>query len=141
MYTGSVNWQIDLKVMLGLSGVLLVLLSVMASIGLMGIIQQPMTLIIVEVIPFLVLAVGVDNIFILVQAFQVCRLSLATRNGTRYRNLIILYNKSVAGTNFSVLSLNCLCAPWICCSRYCALLRLLSLSLVLYLSGGPDALT
>ena len=63
--------QIDLKITLGLSGVLLVLLSVLSSIGLMGFIGQPMTLIIVEVIPFIVLAIGVDNIFILVQSFEV----------------------------------------------------------------------
>ena len=60
-----------MKVTLGLAGVCLVLLSVLTSVGIMGFIGQPMTLIIVEVIPFLVLAIGVDNIFIFVQAFQV----------------------------------------------------------------------
>jgi Niemann-Pick C1 protein len=45
--------------------------AVVSSIGLFSYFGQPVTLIIVEVIPFLVLAVGVDNIFILVQAFQV----------------------------------------------------------------------
>jgi Niemann-Pick C1 protein len=44
--------------------------AVVSSIGLFSYFGQPVTLIIVEVIPFLVLAVGVDNIFILVQAFQ-----------------------------------------------------------------------
>lgn len=56
---------------LGLAGVSIVLISVASSIGLFGYIGVPATLIIVEVIPFLVLAVGVDNIFILVQALQV----------------------------------------------------------------------
>lgn len=56
--------------MLGLCGVTIVLLSVTASIGLLSFLRVKSTLIIVEVIPFLVLAVGVDNIFILVQAFQ-----------------------------------------------------------------------
>jgi len=55
---------------LGLCGVVIVLLSVTASIGLLSFLGVKSTLIIVEVIPFLVLAVGVDNIFILVQAFQ-----------------------------------------------------------------------
>jgi Niemann-Pick C1 protein len=55
---------------LGLCGVAIVLLSVTASIGLLSFLNVKSTLIIVEVIPFLVLAVGVDNIFILVQAFQ-----------------------------------------------------------------------
>uniref|UniRef100_A0A182PPK3 SSD domain-containing protein n=1 Tax=Anopheles epiroticus TaxID=199890 RepID=A0A182PPK3_9DIPT len=71
---GHVNqWNralIDSKVTLGLGGVAIVLASVVASVGIFGYIGVPATLIIVEVIPFLVLAVGVDNIFILVQTHQ-----------------------------------------------------------------------
>ncbi|CAD7086055.1 unnamed protein product [Hermetia illucens] len=61
---------IDSKITLGLGGVIIVLASVVSSVGLFGYIGLPATLIIVEVIPFLVLAVGVDNIFILVQTLQ-----------------------------------------------------------------------
>ncbi|CAH1984188.1 unnamed protein product [Acanthoscelides obtectus] len=61
---------IDSKVTLGLGGVLIVLTSVISSVGLFGFVGIPATLIIIEVIPFLVLAVGVDNIFILVQTHQ-----------------------------------------------------------------------
>ena len=61
----------DSKITLGLGGVFIVLLSVMMSLGIFSYIGQPATLIIIEVVPFLVLAVGVDNIFILVQTFQV----------------------------------------------------------------------
>ncbi|KAK7485656.1 hypothetical protein BaRGS_00023105, partial [Batillaria attramentaria] len=61
---------IDSKVTVGLGGVVIVLLSVGASLGFFSYVGQPATLIIIEVIPFLVLAVGVDNIFILVQKFQ-----------------------------------------------------------------------
>ncbi|KAK3578412.1 hypothetical protein CHS0354_035612 [Potamilus streckersoni] len=61
---------IDSKITLGLSGVAIVLCSVAASVGFFSYIGISMTLIIIEVVPFLVLAVGVDNIFILVQAFQ-----------------------------------------------------------------------
>ena len=57
--------------MLGLAGVTIVFLSVLASLGFFSYVGVPATLIIVEVVPFLVLAVGVDNIFILVQAYQV----------------------------------------------------------------------
>ncbi|XP_076325889.1 NPC intracellular cholesterol transporter 1-like isoform X2 [Tachypleus tridentatus] len=67
------SWRtllIDSKITLGLAGVVIVLLSVVASIGLFCFAGVPATLIIMEVIPFLVLAVGVDNIFILVQAYQ-----------------------------------------------------------------------
>ena len=41
-----------------------------ASVGIFGFFGVPATLIIFEIIPFLVLAVGVDNIFILVQTYQ-----------------------------------------------------------------------
>jgi len=58
------------KVLLGLSGVLVVLLSVLGSIGLFSVLGVKSTLIIAEVIPFLVLAVGVDNMCILVHALK-----------------------------------------------------------------------
>ena len=62
--------QIDAKITLGFSGILIVLFSVVSSLGFWSYIGEPATLIIIEVVPFLVLAVGVDNIFILVQAYQ-----------------------------------------------------------------------
>jgi len=62
--------MIDAKITVGIIGVVIVLLSVAASLGACSYAGTPATLIIIEVIPFLVLAVGVDNIFILVQALQ-----------------------------------------------------------------------
>ncbi|CAF1029966.1 unnamed protein product [Rotaria sordida] len=67
------SWRtclIDLKISVGFIGVLFVLLSVMSSIGFYSYCGVAGTLIIFEVIPFLVLAVGVDNIFIIVQHFE-----------------------------------------------------------------------
>ncbi|XP_015437411.1 PREDICTED: Niemann-Pick C1 protein isoform X1 [Dufourea novaeangliae] len=64
------RFLIDSKITLGLGGVIIVLASVVCSVGLFGFVGIPATLIIIEVIPFLVLAVGVDNIFILVQTHQ-----------------------------------------------------------------------
>ena len=61
---------VDMKVSLGIAGVALVALSVWASVGIFSYMRIPTTLIIFEVIPFLVLAVGVDNIFILTQTIQ-----------------------------------------------------------------------
>lgn len=73
--------QVDSKVSLGISGILIVLSSVSSSLGIFSYFGVPLTLIVIEVIPFLVLAVGVDNIFILVQTLQVCSLS---KNNTRF---------------------------------------------------------
>ena len=83
---GKFSWSgfiIESKITLGLFGVMIVLLSVFASMGIFGFIGVPATLIIFEIIPFLVgfsqinhdvlsqvLAVGVDNIFIMVQTYQ-----------------------------------------------------------------------
>lgn len=64
------RFLMDSKITLGLGGVVIVLASVVSSVGLFGFLGVPATLIIIEVIPFLVLAVGVDNIFILVQTHQ-----------------------------------------------------------------------
>ncbi|KAL8058279.1 hypothetical protein ABFX02_03G008100 [Erythranthe guttata] len=61
---------ISSKVLLGLSGVMLVMLSVLASVGFFSAVGMKSTLIIMEVIPFLVLAVGVDNMCILVHAVK-----------------------------------------------------------------------
>ncbi|KAK8623227.1 hypothetical protein V6N13_118115 [Hibiscus sabdariffa] len=64
------SFYISSKVLLGLSGVVLVMLSVLGSVGFFSAIGVKSTLIIMEVIPFLVLAVGVDNMCILVHAVK-----------------------------------------------------------------------
>lgn len=61
---------IDSKFLLGIGGIMIVLGSVSASVGIFSVFGVKTTLIIAEVIPFLVLAIGVDNIFIIVYAFQ-----------------------------------------------------------------------
>ncbi|KAI6164934.1 patched family-domain-containing protein [Pisolithus thermaeus] len=57
---------VNSRMCLGLFGIGLVVLSVSSSVGLLSLLGVKTTLIIAEVIPFLVLAVGVDNVFILV---------------------------------------------------------------------------
>ena len=64
------NFQIDSKFSLAFGGIMIVLGSVLCSLGIFSFANEPATLIIIEVVPFLVLAVGVDNIFILVQKYQ-----------------------------------------------------------------------
>ncbi|ORY85410.1 sterol-sensing domain of SREBP cleavage-activation-domain-containing protein [Leucosporidium creatinivorum] len=56
---------VDSKFLLGLWGIIIVLLSVSTSVALCSAMGVKVTLVIAEVIPFLVLAIGVDNVFIL----------------------------------------------------------------------------
>ncbi|PWN18903.1 hypothetical protein BCV69DRAFT_272775 [Microstroma glucosiphilum] len=56
---------VNSKFTLGLFGIVIVLASVSSAIGLLSAMGVSTTLIIAEVLPFLVLAVGVDNIFLL----------------------------------------------------------------------------
>ncbi|GHJ89612.1 hypothetical protein NliqN6_6014 [Naganishia liquefaciens] len=58
--------SVNSKFLLGLFGICIVLIAVASSVGLFSLLGVRVTLIIAEVIPFLVLAVGVDNVFILV---------------------------------------------------------------------------
>ncbi|KAI9800912.1 MAG: hypothetical protein M1833_003049 [Piccolia ochrophora] len=64
------------KFTLGVIGIVIVLMSVSASVGLFSAAGVKVTLIIAEVIPFLVLAVGVDNIFLIVHEFE--RINIST---------------------------------------------------------------
>lgn len=62
--------MVQSKFTLGISGIIIVLMSVSASVGLFAAAGLKATLIIAEVIPFLVLAVGVDNIFLIVHELE-----------------------------------------------------------------------
>ena len=61
---------VESKFSLGLAGIAIVLLSITSSVGLFSWAGLKATLIIVDVIPFIVLAVGVDNIFLIVHEFE-----------------------------------------------------------------------
>ena len=61
---------VESKFTLGVVGIVIVLMSITASIGLFSWVGLKATLIIVDVIPFIVLAVGVDNIFLIVHEFE-----------------------------------------------------------------------
>lgn len=64
------NALVASKFTLGVIGIVIVLMSVSAAVGLFSACGIKVTLIIAEVIPFLVLAVGVDNIFLIVHEFE-----------------------------------------------------------------------
>lgn len=74
------NALVQSKFMLGIVGIIIVLMSVSASVGLFSAAGIKVTLIIAEVIPFLVLAVGVDNIFLIVHEFE--RVNISHPEGT-----------------------------------------------------------
>jgi Niemann-Pick C1 protein len=61
---------VESKFTLGVVGIVIVLMSISASVGLFSAAGIKVTLIIAEVIPFIVLAVGVDNIFLIVHEFE-----------------------------------------------------------------------
>ncbi|KAK4135014.1 multidrug efflux transporter AcrB transmembrane domain-containing protein [Trichocladium antarcticum] len=61
---------VESKFTLGIVGIAIVLMSIASSIGLFSWVGLKATLIIVDVIPFIVLAVGVDNIFLIVHEFE-----------------------------------------------------------------------
>ncbi|XP_061449335.1 NPC1-like intracellular cholesterol transporter 1 [Rhineura floridana] len=69
-YSSYKRILVDSKVTLGLGGILVVLGAVLASMGFFSFVGLPSSLIILEVVPFLVLAVGADNIFIFVLEYQ-----------------------------------------------------------------------
>lgn len=68
------------KFSLGLFGIFAVLLSVLVSVSFFSLFHVSATLIIAEVIPFLILAVGVDNIFLLTHELE--NVNIAYPNNT-----------------------------------------------------------
>ncbi|XP_073833779.1 Niemann-Pick type C-1b [Musca autumnalis] len=58
------------KIVLAIGGIIIVLASVACSLGFWGYLDVVTTMLAIEVIPFLVLAVGVDNIFIMVHTYH-----------------------------------------------------------------------
>lgn len=58
------------KIVLAVGGIFIVMISVVCSLGFWSYLDVTTTMLAVEVIPFLVLAVGVDNIFIMVHTYH-----------------------------------------------------------------------
>ncbi|KAM9516690.1 NPC1-like intracellular cholesterol transporter 1 [Guaruba guarouba] len=69
-YTAWRRVVVESKVTLALGGIAVVIGAVFSAMGLLALLGLPSSLIILEVVPFLVLAVGADNIFIFVQEYQ-----------------------------------------------------------------------
>ncbi|XP_006832319.1 PREDICTED: niemann-Pick C1-like protein 1 [Chrysochloris asiatica] len=69
-YSSRHRVLVDAKATLGLGGIMVVLGAVMASMGFFSYLGVPSSLIIIQVVPFLVLAVGADNLFIFILEYQ-----------------------------------------------------------------------
>ncbi|XP_035246328.1 NPC1-like intracellular cholesterol transporter 1 [Anguilla anguilla] len=69
-YSSFKRILVDSKFLVGLGGILVVGCSVLSAMGFYAWIGVPSSLVILQVVPFLVLAVGADNIFILVLEYQ-----------------------------------------------------------------------
>lgn len=93
------TFYLSSKVLLGLSGVMLVILSLLGSAGFFSAVGVKSTLIIMEVIPFLVLAVGVDNMCILVHAVKRQEVGLALE--ARMSNALVEVGPSITLASLS----------------------------------------
>lgn len=69
-YSSWSRLLVDSKATLGLGGVVVVLGAVMATMGFFSYLGVPTSLVVLQVVPFLVLSVGADNIFIFVLEYQ-----------------------------------------------------------------------
>lgn len=67
---GKFPHPVKSRALLGLQGIIIVMASVAASVGLCSVFGVAITMIVTEVVPFLILAIGVDNMFIIVKAFD-----------------------------------------------------------------------
>lgn len=70
LHTKFKDCLLESKVMLATGGICIVLASVVCSLGFWSYLKIPTTMLAMEVIPFLVLAIGVDNIFIIVHTYN-----------------------------------------------------------------------
>ncbi|CAI5757233.1 unnamed protein product [Candida verbasci] len=66
----KISSLIKTRFLLGLSGIFIILLSVVTSVGFFSLIGLKSTLIIAEVIPFLLLAIGIDNTYLIVHELK-----------------------------------------------------------------------
>ncbi|CAK7205846.1 niemann-Pick type C-related protein 1 [Sporothrix eucalyptigena] len=93
---------VESKFGLGFIGVLIVVMSITASIGLFSWAGLKATLIIVDVIPFIVLAVGVDNIFLIVHEFE--RVNISHRDEEVARRVALALGRMGPSILFSAIT-------------------------------------
>ncbi|XP_033125300.1 NPC1-like intracellular cholesterol transporter 1 [Anneissia japonica] len=69
-YNKCARLLVDSKITLGVCGIVIILLSITSAAGVYGYADIKPSLIVLEVVPFIILAVGADNMFILVKDYQ-----------------------------------------------------------------------
>lgn len=89
------------RYLLGCAGVLIVFSSVIASSGLLSIFGIKSTLILAEVIPFLILAIGIDNIFLITHEFD--RVNSHYSSSTIQEKIVLSIGKISPSILFSFL--------------------------------------
>mmetsp|Transcript_26654 Transcript_26654/g.23616 ORF Transcript_26654/g.23616 Transcript_26654/m.23616 type:complete len:170 (+) Transcript_26654:657-1166(+) len=67
---GSFPNKVHSSFLLGLGGIVIVIISVLSSFGILAYFGIQASMISAEVIPFLILAIGVDNMFIIANAYH-----------------------------------------------------------------------
>lgn len=68
---GHLPSTVHSKFALGFSGIFVVLSALGSSFGILSYLNEKLTMISVEVVPFLILAIGVDNMFLISRAERV----------------------------------------------------------------------
>lgn len=64
------TWYIDSKIMVAIGSIIVVLAAIFCGLGVLGYANVTITLLAINVIPFFVLSVGVDNVFLMVNTLQ-----------------------------------------------------------------------
>ena len=63
--------QIDSNISIGAAGILIILLSISTGVGFLSYAGVKLNWVTVQVLPYIILALGFDNVFILIKGFQV----------------------------------------------------------------------
>lgn len=87
--------------MLAFGGIVIVIASVLCSLGIFGYIDLATTWLTIEVIPFLILAIGVDNLFICLHALQRLDLSIYSSSSDAVADALAEIGPSILLTSFS----------------------------------------
>ncbi|XP_063828862.1 NPC intracellular cholesterol transporter 1 homolog 1b-like [Ostrinia nubilalis] len=64
------TWLVDSKVLVAIGSILVVVTSIFCAMGMMGYLQITATLLAINVIPFFILSIGIDNVFLMINTLH-----------------------------------------------------------------------